>query len=180
MKNVLVFCLGIVLSGGVMAQNEKINNGYNLQSYCDPSDCKYFKFNNNIGYPQGKFTDWEMLNAEIAVKNSGSFLLTGDMNIKGVELGVKLSLEIDIYNENDDIIHTAHTSLLEYYSEPNYAEPIVVEGSIPAPIADEMAYLDFLVVNSEIVPYYELTTNCYGPCNNYQLKTSIKAFKKSK
>ncbi|MEP5366057.1 MAG: hypothetical protein ABJQ37_19565 [Reichenbachiella sp.] len=162
------------------SQSEKINNGYNLESYCSLPDCKYFKFNNNIGFPQGKMTDWEMMHAEIAVKNTGSYLLTGDMDIKKEEMGVRLTLDIEFFNAGDDLIHTAQTALLEYYSEPNYAEPIVVKGEIPQDVIEQMAYLNFLVVESETVPYYELATNCYGPCNNYQLNASIKAFKKSK
>lgn len=180
MKQILSFCLLLAIFEEAACQSEKINNGYNLESYCRLPDCKYFKFNNNIGFPQGKGTDWEMLNPEIAIKNTGSYLLTGDMNIKEEEMGVRLVLEIEFFNAKDEMIYTAESNLMEYYSEPDYAEPIVVKGEIPNDIALNMSYLNFLVVGSEKVPYYELSTNCYGPCNNYQLNASIKAFKKSK
>ena len=180
MKKILSFCLFLAVFEEAACQSEKINNGYNLESYCSLPDCKYFKFNNNIGFPQGKATDWEMLYSEIAVKHTGSYLLTGDMDIKKEEMGVKLTLDIEFFNANDYLIHTAQTSLLEFYSELNYAEPIVVKGQIPKDIVEQMAYLNFLVVESKTVPYYELSTNCYGPCNNYQLNESIKVFKKAR
>lgn len=180
MKKVMVLCLYVgMLSNGV-CQTEKINNGYNLKAHCDPSNCKYFKFTNNLLYPQGEGTDWEMANSEIAVKNTGSYLLTGDLHVKGEEMGARLKFEIEFYDANDEIIYTTQSDLIEYYAEPEYAEPIVVNGEIPADIAKKMDFLNFLIVESETVPYYELATDCYGPCNNYQLNASIKAFKKSK
>lgn len=163
-----------------ICQVEKINNGYNLESHCASDDCKYFKFENDILYPQNEGTDWRMTNAEVALKKTGNYLLTGDLNVKGEEIGVRLRLEIEFFDANDEVIHAAQTDLIEYYSAPNYAEPIVISGVINSEIVSQMSYLSFLVIESENVPYYELSTDCYGPCNNYQLNASIKAFRKSK
>ncbi|MEP2023829.1 MAG: hypothetical protein ABJH98_13965 [Reichenbachiella sp.] len=180
MKKLFIFCIGLCLCRIGICQVEKINNGYNLKEHCDPSNCKYFKFTNNVSFPQGEGTDWEMANSEIAVKNTGFYLLTGDMYVKGEEMGARLKFEIELFNSSDEIIFTTQTDLIEYYSEPGFAEPIVLSGKIPADIAKEMDFLNFMVIESETVPYYELATDCYGPCNNYQLNASIKALKKSK
>ena len=180
MRKVIVIALVMSIVNLGYSQSEKVDNGYNLKSYCDPVDCKYFKFENHIIYPQESGADWEMSNTEVAIKHSGTYLLTGDMYVHGEEMGARLQFEIDFFDANDEVIYTAQTSLLEYYSEPNYAEPIVINGDIPLEIAQNMSYINFLVVESQNVPYYELTTDCYGPCNNYQLNVSIKAFKKSK
>lgn len=180
MKKVFAICLYLGSMNFGVCQTEKIDNGYNLESYCSLPECKYFKFDNDILFPQGEGTDWRMTNAEVAFKNTGSFLLTGDVDVEGDEMGVRLRLEIEFFDAKDNIIHTVSTDLIEYYSDPNYAEPIVINGSAPLEVAQMMSYLSFVVLESENVPYYELETDCYGPCNNFQLNASIKAFRKSK
>lgn len=180
MKKWLALSASLLILHAGVCQTEKINNGYNLKEHCNPSDCKYFKFNNNILFPQGEGTDWEMANAEIAVKHTGSYILTGDMYVKGEEMGAQLKFEIEFYDADNQLIHTVQTETIEYYSAPDYAEPIVVSGAISSELAQRMDFLDFLIIESKTLPYYELVTDCYGPCNNYQLNASIKAFKKSK
>jgi hypothetical protein len=180
MKKAIILSFQIILFYSAIAQTEEVNNGYNLKDHCNPSDCKYFKFSRTILFPLNDGTDWEMANAEIAIKDNGSYILTGDMDVKGEEMGAKLKFEIELYDANDIMIHKIETDEIEYYSDINYAEPIVLSGEMPSSIAKNMDFFNFLVVESKTLPYYELSTDCYGPCNNYQLTSSIKAFRKSK
>lgn len=180
MKKVIALCLLLGIFRNGMCQTEKIDNGFNFEDLCKAPSCKYFKFENDILFPQNEGTDWVLTNVEVAFKKSGTYLLTGDMDVKGDEVGVIFQLEVEFFNKSDQIIHVEQTVFIEHYSEPNYAEPMVIRGSIPNEIASQVEYLSFLVIESENVPYYELTTDCYGPCNNFQLSSSMKAFRKLK
>jgi hypothetical protein len=181
MRKINLVALLLVFVHVASAQDTFKNNGYNLKSYCDPTECIYFKFHNTMSYPlESDDPDWKMANVEVAVKQSGSYIVTGDLGIIGKDMGAKLNFELQLFDANDQLIFVEQTGLFEFYSEPNQAEPMVFSGELDAEIAEKVDFIDFIVVKSEVLPYYELSSDCYGPCKNHQLNVSIKEFKKHK
>ncbi|SHJ62179.1 hypothetical protein SAMN04488028_101700 [Reichenbachiella agariperforans] len=180
MRTIFLLCLGLLTVGITYGQTDYENNGYNLKNYCEPGNCLYFKFNNDMNYPVGSTeVEWTMTNTEIAVKRAGSYLVTGDLAIIGKDMGAKLNFEVHFYDADDQLIFKKETGIFEFYSEPNRAEPIVFYGEFDSDIAEKVDFMDFIVISSEVLPYYELSSDCYGPCKDHQLNVSIKEFRKS-
>ncbi|PIB35149.1 hypothetical protein BFP72_06935 [Reichenbachiella sp. 5M10] len=181
MRRIIVLFATFGISVSAFCQTSPQNNGYNLKEYCDPASCLYFKFTNAMEYPMAaEQKDWVMENGEFAVKRSGSYLITGDLAIHGEDMGARLNFEIEFYDANNQLIFSKESGVFEFHTEFDRAEPIVISGELDPAIAERVDFMDFLVVSSEVVPYYELDSDCYGPCKVHELNVGIKEFKKAK
>lgn len=181
MRKINLLLAFAVVSQVALGQTSFENNGLNLKDYCEAGECIYFKFKNVMLHPMdSESPDWQLANMEVAVKRSGSYIVTGDMAVMGEEMGAKLNFKLTLFDGDDQVVFEKETGLFEFFSEPNKAEPIVFYGELDQEIAQKVDYMDFTVVESDVVPYYELSSDCYGPCKTYQLNASIKEFKKQK
>ena len=163
----------------VNGQEKLKSNGFNLESLC-PKPCNYTPFIDIIYFPFDYDKEWQIENLEIAIKPSGDFLITGDLNIVGKDTAAILQLEFPFYDENSQNIHIYKPDKFEFFNDLGHAEPIVFFGKIPAVIAASIKFANVEISSSERVPYYTISSNCFHPCKSHKLKEAMKAFKKIK
>ncbi|UXP31354.1 hypothetical protein N6H18_13445 [Reichenbachiella agarivorans] len=180
MRRIIMTIAVLGIFSTAFCQTSRQNNGYNLKDYCDSESCLYFKFQNAMIHPAEGKADWEMSNVEVAVKKTGGYILTGDLAMSEKDRGARLNFEIQFFDKNDQLIYKEQSGVFEFFSEPHRAEPMVISGSLDEHISQQIDFLDFFLVSSEVVPYYELDSDCYGPCKSHELNVSIKEFKKLK
>ncbi|UXP31355.1 hypothetical protein N6H18_13450 [Reichenbachiella agarivorans] len=177
---VKILCLATFLFAGITCYAQYKDNGINLASICTPPNCIYSALRNSVEHPFDSTPQWTMNHVEFAFKNTGNYLVTGDLAIIGEELGAVINIEIDFFDESDQLVTSVNTGKFEFYAELGNAEPVVISGEITDELAAKVSFVNMKVLSSKLVPYYEITSDCYNPCKENLLNESIKEFKKSK
>lgn len=175
-KITLIFSAIIFTCRFGMIQEQPESNGFNLDRYCG-EPCRYITYQTYY-FPYEHNKEWEIYNMEIAIKESGDFLITGDLNVLGSDNAITLELTFLFIDESNQIIHTTNSKRFEFFSESGQADPFVFTGNVSEEIAAKMHTVDFGVEFYERVPYYTISSNCFRPCKNLELKESIKTFRK--
>ncbi|MEO9964746.1 MAG: hypothetical protein ABJF11_03090 [Reichenbachiella sp.] len=180
MKKGLFIILNCLLGFTLFAQDITDNGPANLQSLCTAESCVYITFSSTIYFPFPEDKEWEIRNMEIATKNSGDFLATGDLYVHGIDTAAILNLELVFISSEDKELFRYTIPEFEFYNEPTTAEPIVISGKMDAGLALAVSYVDVDINNSRRLPYYEISSDCYLACKEHKLKEAMKAFKKAK
>lgn len=162
-----------------IAQEKIESDGMNLAPIC-VAPCNYIAFQESIYFPFEYDKEWQIDNMELALKESGEFLIVGDLFIVGEDTAAVLDLEFLFFDKDLKTVYKHKPGKFEFFNEPNYAEPIVFTGQIPQEISAKIKYLDVGIESSERVPYYSISSNCFQPCKNLLLSDAMKAFKKKK
>jgi len=179
MKKVLVV-VSCLISNLCFSQGKDVDhNGLNIEDVCT-TNCFYSIVDNSFIYEEDSVEHWHMFNAEIALKSSGHYIATADIMMSGFELGAKLNFKLLFYNEFDKLIKEVESGEFEFYAEAGHAEPFIFSGQISDYLAKKVKYEYLEVVSSELVPYYEISSDCYVACKNHKLNEALKAFKKAK
>lgn len=166
----------ILLFWNSIAQKIPKTNGLNLKQYCtDP--CKYIVFNTYY-FPDEYAKEWEIYNMEAAIKKSGEFIITGDLNILGKDNAIVLKFNFLFIDKHEKIIHRDNPKKFEFFNESDQADSFVFTGQIPENIMFQTETVDFEIDFYKRVPYYSISSNCFSPCKNLKLKEAIKVFKK--
>ncbi|MGL1887831.1 MAG: hypothetical protein OCD76_15050 [Reichenbachiella sp.] len=176
-KLTAILCLVIFT---VKGQPEYKHNGINLAPYCQSESCVYSALENPIVHVEDEVEHWKMYNVEFAAKRSGDYLITGDLAVSGQELGAKIVVNVYFYDENDVVLKEIQSGLIEFYSEPGHAEPFYVSGKLNKAIGPKVAFINIDISSSEVIPYYEISSDCYVACKEHRLNEAIKVFKKAK
>ncbi|MCV9386167.1 hypothetical protein [Reichenbachiella ulvae] len=102
MKKIFLFIVLWAAIADIRAQNPPPdNNGLNLEDLCEWPECLYANFPIQVSFPDDSVlaeSRWRMANLEMALKDNGYFLLTGDFYVTQEELGAVFELEIMLYN----------------------------------------------------------------------------------
>jgi len=175
----------ILLTSSIAYQNhaqEKINSdGFNLKDLCDdPKKCSYLQFLDIVYFPYEYDKEWQIENLEVAIKNTGDFLITGDLYIVGQDTAAVLQLDILFFDKDSKTVYTYKADKFEFFNDPYQAEPIVFSGKLPEEIKGIAKFADVGINFSERVPYYTIASNCFHACKSLKLKEKMKVFKKKK
>ena len=180
MKKLIVIPFLLLFSYVQSQEKDKLeSNGFNLQSICT-TGCNYISFNETIYFPYDYDKQWQIDNLEFALKETGDFLVSGDLNIVGKDSAAILQLEFLFFDKDGETIHVFKPEKFEFFNDFGVAEPIIFSGSIPKEIALETKFADVGIKASEIVPYFTISSNCFHPCKSHKLKEAMKVFKKIK
>lgn len=155
------------------------SNGLNLEKVCDYPVCLYANFESQVVYPDDSAVQWIMNNFEIALHENGQFLCTSDFFVTEPDLGAEFQIEFQLYDAKENKIGAVQTNLESFYSESGYAEPYVFSTKVSESVSRRTAFFGMKIVQSRILPYYELDGSCYLPCKKHLLHQEIKNFKKS-
>ncbi|MEO9804537.1 MAG: hypothetical protein ABJF04_14880 [Reichenbachiella sp.] len=180
MKKGLFIIVNCLLSIALFAQEFTDNGKNNLQSLCPTESCVYITFTSTIYFPFEEDKEWEIRNMEVATKNTGHFLATGDLYIHGIDTAAVISIDLVFISDDDQEIYRHSIPAFEFYNEPAAAEPIVVSGQMDKGLAVAISYVDIDITSSKRLPYYEISSDCYHACKEHKLKEAMKAFKKAK
>lgn len=181
MKKFFLFTLVCTAIADCMGQySVPDNNGLNLEDLCEWPECLYANFPGQVTYPDDTIeaaSRWMMANFELALKESGYFLLTGDFYSTQDDQGAVFDLEIQFYDYKEEKLGIISTGDQHFYSEPGYAEPFLFEGRVNEDWYDQIDFFGMKILKSEILPYYEIESSCYLPCKNQALRVKLKDFK---
>lgn len=180
MKKLFVLPLLLLFSYAQAQEKDELeSNGFNLQSLC-ATNCNYIFFKEIVYFPYDYDKEWQINNLEFALKDTGDFLISGDLSIVGKDSAAILELEFLFFDKDANTIHTFKPEKFEFFNDLDVAEPIVFSGKIPKEIALETKFADVGIKASEIVPYFTISSNCFRPCKSHKLKEAMKIFKKIK
>ena len=177
LKLTVLLCLAFFT---VRGQSDYKSNGLNLEPYCQPGVCIYSAVSNPIIHIEDGIEHWKMYAVELAAKKTGDYLITGDLSISGEELGAKIDVSIIFYDENDQVLKEVASGVFEFYSELGHAEPFYVSGKLDSKIGKQIAFISIDINSSVVLPYYDISSDCYVACKEHRLNEAIKSFKKAK
>ncbi len=181
MKGINLMCCLMLLFAGLRAQDTLNHNGYNLEPYCEGEACLYVIGGFPIHYPNLSHVEWVMENFEMALKKSnGQLIMTADLHVAGVDSAAVIELEFLFVNGDDETIFRFKSGKFEFFNDHNYAEPIVFSTRLPPSVAEQVSTVDVEIRHTDIIPYFQVQSNCFLPCKELRLKEAIKKFKKAK
>lgn len=162
------------------AQDSLITNGFNLETYCSGEDCKYVTYSFPVHYPNVSHTQLILENFEIAIKENGYFLATGDLHVTGQDSAGIIQLELLFFSGSNEKLFSYKTDKFEFFNDADHAEPVMIAAEIPEELFPQVQLVDVEIRHSKKIPYYQVASNCFLPCKEVALKEAIKAFKKAK
>lgn len=181
MKLISLGLLLLLLTQNCPAQENLQENGFNLERYCPVESCTYFSFERVLTFPFDNEGEWQLHNFEVAInKNSGKLLINSDIHVPYDDFGLFFELEINFVSADDKDLLILHTEKTEFFNEPGQAEPFVYSTKVDKSIAESIMYVNVYAKSSHRLPYYELSSSCYLPCKEAELKAAIQNFKKAK